>query len=45
MTIWKLKIWKETLIWGPPFNATIDVNNVLSQRDVLLKKLDFNHRI
>jgi hypothetical protein len=28
MTIWRLKIWKGTLIWGPPYDGTIDINNV-----------------
>jgi hypothetical protein len=26
MAITKFKIWKETLILGPPYNATIDIN-------------------
>ncbi len=29
MTIWRLEIWKETLIWGSPYDVTLDINNVL----------------
>jgi hypothetical protein len=29
LTIWKLENWRETLIWGPQNDATIDNNNVL----------------
>jgi len=29
MTIWRLEILRETLILGPPYDATIDIGNVL----------------
>jgi hypothetical protein len=43
MTVWKLEIWKETSIWRPPYDATIDINIFSSFK--FNKKLDPNHQI
>jgi hypothetical protein len=29
MAIWRLEIWRKNLIWGSPYDATVDINNVL----------------
>jgi hypothetical protein len=52
MTIKRLEISKEILIWGPPYDATIDINNFLphqmiQQKDIsniFFRKLDSNHQ-
>jgi hypothetical protein len=35
----EIRIWKETLIWGSPCDATINIDNALLQFN---RKLDFN---
>jgi hypothetical protein len=53
MTIKRLEIFKEILIRGPPYDATIDINNFLphqmiQQKDssnMFFKKLNSNHQI
>jgi hypothetical protein len=48
-----LEILKEILIWGPPYDTTIDNNiflphQMIQQKDIsniFFKKLDSNHQI
>jgi hypothetical protein len=41
MTIWRLEIWRETLIWGPPYDVTLDINNVLSH--YIIQQIDVSN--
>jgi len=42
MTIWRLKIWKGILIWEPPYDGIIDINNVNLFHYMIQKKKVFN---
>jgi hypothetical protein len=39
MTIKRLEILKQILIWGPPYDATIDINNFLPHQMIQQKDI------